>query len=373
MSSSQTMSGLVVSDFGAISDVVKISEDLIIPEINDDEILVKVYYGSVHMGDWKLIRGDMGAMAGFMGFKPPFFPGQDYSGKVVKIGKNVENFKPGDLVYGEVRLGHGTLCQYIIVTEKEKEIYKIPNDKPFSLLQAAAMQCTLETTYQALVVDAKFEQGESILILGGSSMAGMYAIQIAKNCFNSPNITCTSSREELCKSLGAHRVINYKKDQWEKVLKDANFDVIFDVVGGKKSWNDCCSNNVLKSTGKYVTICGDFEGDQGLSCCIVCGVMCGVLNRKLCGCGKPNYYFINQQRSETIEDAVKLVIDKKIKIMIDEESPFDLNDFEKCFQKSMNKGAHGKLLIKLWDEDYDEEQQQNVDVDVDDDEKYDAN
>ena len=362
----KTMKGLVVSDFGKICDVVKICKDLIIPEISDDEILVKVYYGSIHMGDWKLIRGDMGAMAGFMGFKPPFFPGQDYSGKIIKIGKNIKNFKPGDLVYGEVRLGHGTIVQYIIVTEKDKEIYKIPNNKPFNLLQAAAMQCTLETTYQALIINGKIKNGQSILILGGSSMAGMYAIQIAKNCFNSKNITCTSTKKELCKSLGADNVINYKNQQWEKVLKNSNFDIIFDVIGGKKSWNDSCSNNVLKSNGKYITICGDFESDQGLNCCIICGVCCGVLNRKFWSCcmDKQEYHFINQQRSETIQDAVKLVIDKKIKIIIDEESPFNLNDFQKCFDKSMNKGAHGKLLIKLWDEKYDD------DEDDDDDEKY---
>merc|ERR1712241_414129 len=97
------------------------------------------------------------------------------------------------------------------------------------------IQVSLETTHQALTMDANVQSGESILILGGSTVVGLYAIQICKNVLGCKNITVTSSKEELCKSLGADRVVNYKKEKWEETLKDAAFDVILDVMGGAKS------------------------------------------------------------------------------------------------------------------------------------------
>lgn len=121
-------------------------------------------------------------------------------------------------------------------------------------MEAASMQCTLETVYQGLFYDAAMKEGETILILGGSSVAGMHAIQIAKNVFKSKNITVTSSREALCKSLGADVVINYREQDWKKELQFASFDLIFDVMGGKQSWNDCRAYNVLKPKGIQIYI-----------------------------------------------------------------------------------------------------------------------
>ena len=99
----------------------------------------------------------------------------------------------GDKVFGEVDLGRGTAAEYLIVTEKAKEIFHIPTESNqcMSLMEAAAIQCSLETAYQALFnYGAMHERsGESILILGGSTVIGMYAIQICKNVFQCSNIT----------------------------------------------------------------------------------------------------------------------------------------------------------------------------------------
>ena len=197
-----TMKGLQVVDFGAIDEVIKL-QDLPVPRITSpDQILVKVHYASVHIGDLKIILGDMGGMAGLMGFKPPFFPSQDYSGTVVEIGEEVTNFSIGDKVFGEVDLGRGAAAQYLIVTEKAKEIYKIPIES-MSLMEAAAIQCSLETAYQALFDYGQMDKrsGESILILGGSTVIGMYAIQICKNVFDCRNITGYHSMKPIENSI----------------------------------------------------------------------------------------------------------------------------------------------------------------------------
>jgi len=239
--------------------------------------------------------------------------------------------------------------QYIKVTEAEKEIYAIPNG--VSLQEAAAMQLSLETAYQVLVDDGELEKGENILILGGSTVIGMYGIQIAKNVYNAANVTVTSSSVELCKSLGADNVVNYKEEKWEEALKGKQFDLILDVIGGSKAWKDCKSEQVLKKQGRFVTVCGDFPPDQVVSCCLVCGIMCNVMGRMCMGscCGKQKYLAPIQSRSKFIEDSLKLVVDGKVKVMIDEEGPWELEQYLDVYKKSISRGAHGKLLMKLWE------------------------
>ena len=175
----------------------------------------------------------------------------------------------------------------------------------------------------------------------------MHTIQIAKNHFDAKRIVVTSSQVELCKSLGADEVINYKETEWEKELKDANFDVIIDVMGGKKSWTDCKEYNVLAAKGKYVTVAGDFDDDV-ISCCQMCTVMCCVLGRKCCS--SQEYHMVNQDRSRDIEKALELVVDGKVKVVIDEEAPYALDDYLKLYEKSIARKAHGKMILKFYDE-----------------------
>merc|ERR1719384_2630087 len=93
--------------------------------------------------------------------------------------------------------------------------------------------------------------------------------------------------------------------------------------------------------------------DTKVTCCNTCGVMCGLLCRKLwgCCCCGAKYLMVNQDRSGNIEDCVQLIVDGKVKPMVDEESPFRLEDYQQCFAKCAARKAHGKLLLKMWDDE----------------------
>jgi len=359
-----TMKGLLVTSFGAPSDAVTLKTDMKAPVLDEesDDILVRVKYASLHLGDYKISNGDMGKLAGLMGFKLPYVPGQDYSGKVIKVGKKVTEFAVGDSVCGQVRLGNGTLCEYIVVNQtKEKEIYKMPSNVNF--VSAAGIQCSLETAYQSLhAYGGGMRDGDSVLVLGGSTVAGMYATQMAKNVFNSKRIAVTSSSEALCKSLGADTVINYKEKQWESELKDANFDIIFDVMGGPKSWPNCNANSVLSKQGKFITLCGDMDADAKVECCLLCSVMCAAMCRQCasCCCGEREYYMVNQQRSKDMEQCLQLITKNQVKAMTDPDAPFALENFLAAYDKLSKRNAHGKLIIALCDDD--EENAQGNDV-----------
>ena len=188
--------------------------------------------------------------------------GRDFAGKVVQIGEKVNDQKlkekgidTGTFVCGMIDhfRNSGTFCEYMAVTLDYCEA--IP-DGAMSLDEAASVPLAAMTAFQAIMDKGSFKAGGKLLILGGSSGCGVYGIQIAK-FYGASVITVTSSQEAFCKHLGADEVINYKDESvpiWHEHLKDQGYDVIFDCVGGKESWQS--AHKILKKDGAFVTIVG---------------------------------------------------------------------------------------------------------------------
>eukprot|EP01083_Nonionella_stella_P152799 490213_1 len=167
------MKGIRCTAIGDPLKSISIEHDIPIPSIaNKHEVLVKIHYTAINPIDWKQINGQLG----FIGKKPPFIPGGDFSGRVVAIGEAVQNVKIGDLVYGVATAG--SMAEYTVV--KHERIGKIPSN--ITLLQAAAAPLVSITSYQALQV-AGLNKGDSLLILGGTTACGLAAIQIAKKSY----------------------------------------------------------------------------------------------------------------------------------------------------------------------------------------------
>ena len=136
-----------------------------------------------------------------------------------------------------------------------------------------------------------------ILILGGSTSIGLITIQLCKNYLKFGQIYVTSSQEQLCKSLGATKVFNYKltndENIWYKSLKDEKIDVIFDCVGGL-NYDLSIKYNVLKNGnngGQFITVTNDFEGMPNLTFGVVFYTIRKLITRKFCSYffGYPKY------------------------------------------------------------------------------------
>ncbi|MCK5158340.1 MAG: NAD(P)-dependent alcohol dehydrogenase, partial [Candidatus Heimdallarchaeota archaeon] len=91
------------------------------------------------------------------------------------------------------------------------------------------------------------KKGQKVLVFGASGGVGHYAVQLAK--FFGAEVTgvCSTEKVELVKSLGADRVIDYKKEDFTK--SDDKYDVIFDTVG-KSPFSG--SRKSLKKNGYYI-------------------------------------------------------------------------------------------------------------------------
>src|SRR4029079_9222647 len=148
--------------------------------------------------------------------------GVDFAGTVDAVGRNVDDFKPGDEVFGG---RNGAFAEYVCVRHDRALAHKPPGA---SFEQAAAVPIAGLTALQALRDRAKIQPGQKVLINGASGGVGTFAVQIAKFLGAEVTGVCSTRNLQLVRSLGAHHVIDYTKEDFTK--GDQRYDVIFDNV-----------------------------------------------------------------------------------------------------------------------------------------------
>eukprot|EP00899_Mesostigma_viride_P014405 jgi/Mesvir1/22966/Mv25085-RA.1 len=207
----------------------------------DDEVLCEVCAIGINALDW-FITDAIKKVPPFLR-QGPFVPCKDFSGRVVAVGSRVTQFKVGDDVYGMTgftlaakpdgftpeALASGAASTYAKI--KANECAKKPTN--LTHLEAAGIPLAVLTAWKALVDTAKLKPGSKVLILGGGGGVGTLCIQLAKAYLKAGEVVVTASKgsEALVRSLGADRVVDYKSEQFEEVLKGDNFDVVVDAVG----------------------------------------------------------------------------------------------------------------------------------------------
>ena len=168
--------------------------------------------------------------------------GADFAGKIESIGKNVEQFKKDDEVFGKVNVG--AHAEYVCVSEKDVAL------KPVNMTyeQAAAVPTAGFMALQGLRDEGNIKPGQRVLINGASGGIGTFSVQIAKSFGAEVTGVCSTRNLELVKSIGADEVIDYTREDFTKTGQ--SYDLIYDVVG-KSSFSKC--KNSLEPEGIYVT------------------------------------------------------------------------------------------------------------------------
>eukprot|EP01084_Bolivina_argentea_P031123 57616_1 len=349
-SNSNTMKAIICTSYGDPKDVLKLM-NVPKPEPKPKEILIEIYSAALNPVDYKMVKGWLSLA---LKKKFPWIPGRDFAGRVAKIGAKVNQnslkqrgIEIGTFVCGMISHfpNDGTLAEYICITPEYCQPF---NTQKFSLNEAAALPLAGMTAYQAIMKKAAFKSGGKVLILGGSSGCGVYAIQIAK-AYGATEVAVTSSQEAFCKSLGADIVLNYKDKNipiWYEKLKDENYNVIFDCVGGKDSWDN--AHQVLAKNGTFVTIVGDAKHGEASSAGQLIGTAASVVNRKFWSIwGNPYYVNFLMNPVGGLQELIKVVENGKMKVILDDTSPYKLENFLLMFEKQMSHTAHGKLVLEF--------------------------
>jgi NADPH:quinone reductase-like Zn-dependent oxidoreductase len=219
------MQAVSFSEYGEPS-VLKVDQ-MPVPEISADQILVEVYAAGINPFDAKIRRG---YLQWFYPVAFPFIPGADFAGIVAACGDNVHKLKVGDKVWGlTTPMKNGSYAQYVVLSADA--IGPMPQNLSFEA--AASMPMGALTAWIALVSMTSIKQGDKVFVHAGAGGVGGYAIQIAKHFGAIVTTTCSTRNVEYCRSLGADVVIDYTEGDFAALVKDQ--DYALDLLGGEES------------------------------------------------------------------------------------------------------------------------------------------
>ncbi|XP_060675060.1 2-methylene-furan-3-one reductase-like [Ziziphus jujuba] len=114
------MKAWVYGEYGGV-DVLKLDTKVSVPEVKEDQVLIKVVAAALNPVDFKRRQGKFKNTDSPL----PTVPGYDVAGVVVKVGSQVKEFKEGDEVYGDIHgkalegpKQSGSIAEYTAVEEK---------------------------------------------------------------------------------------------------------------------------------------------------------------------------------------------------------------------------------------------------------------
>jgi len=250
------MKAFIIDRYGS-KDGVR-AGDMPEPELREDDVLVQIHAAGVNLLDAKIRDGEFKR---FLPYRFPLILGNEVAGIVVRVGSRVQRFAPGDEVYArpdDDRIGAFAEC----IAIQEDAVAKKPTN--LTMEEAASIPLVGLTAWQVLVERVKLSPGQKVLIHAGSGGVGTVAIQLAKHLGASVATTTSTTNLEWVKRLGADRVIDYRKDDFEHILQD--YDVVLNSLGAETLEK---SLRVLKPGGKLISISGPpdpaFAKDRGVS------------------------------------------------------------------------------------------------------------
>ena len=315
-------------------------DDVDFPSPGDDEILVKVYAVGLNPIDNMIPTGMFKRV---LHFSLPATLGSDVSGVVVATGRRVTRFKAGDEVFASIfDRGTGSLAEFVRVPENLAAL------KPATLdfVQAASLPMVSLTSWQALTERAKLRAGQKVFIPAGSGGIGSFAIQLAKHLGATVGTTTSTANIDWVSRLGADEVVDYKKQEFEKVL--SGYDIVLGTIRGDAIEK---STQILKPGGKIVSLIGPldtaFARERHLN--IFLRFVLGLMSRKIMQLSKKrgltySFLFVRPDGSQ-LSQIAELMDAQRIKPVIDNVFPFaETGD---AFAYLARGHAKGKVVVKI--------------------------
>ncbi|KAH7082006.1 hypothetical protein BKA63DRAFT_224198 [Paraphoma chrysanthemicola] len=210
-------------------------ESIAVPRPADDEVLVKISYVGQNPTDVQSFDSNA--------FGDGAILGCDFVGTVTETDKGVTRAAKGDviagLIWGGEIKGLGAYSQYTLADQRIS--FKVP--KSISYAEAATVPLASATAWLALFSEGSLHinrqagKDTAVLIWGGSSSVGAYAIQIAALHGFKVITTCSPRHFERVKALGADYAFDYRADDVVDCIRRAapNLEYVFDTIGAGQS------------------------------------------------------------------------------------------------------------------------------------------
>lgn len=215
------------------------------------------------------------------------------------------------------------------------------------MVEAASIPLVGLTAWQALVEKAALKKGQKVFIQAGSGGVGTFAIQLAKYLGATVATTTSTANIDLVKSLGADIVIDYKNEDFEKILKD--YDVVLNSQDGKTLEK---SLRILKPGGKLISISGppdvEFAKEIKLNAImkIVVFFLSYAVRKKAKRLGVHFSFLFMKASGEQLTHITSLLDDGVIRPVVDKIFPFEKTNDALSYIESGR--AKGKVVIKIY-------------------------
>ena len=204
---------------------VLVLDDIAMPVVGDDEVLIRVRAAGVGPDVWHLLTG-LPYFVRLMGFglrRPKTrVVGWDVAGTVEAVGTDVTRFQPGDEVFGTCR---GAFAEYACGRADRLR----PSRRTSASSRRPAFPSPGCTALQGLRDAGRIQAGQTVLIIGASGGVGTFAVQLAKVFGAHVTGVCSTTKVDLVRSIGADHVIDYTREDFADGAQ--RYDVILDTAG----------------------------------------------------------------------------------------------------------------------------------------------
>jgi NADPH:quinone reductase-like Zn-dependent oxidoreductase len=216
-------------------------DEIEVPALLPDEVLIRIGAASVNPVDYKIRQGGYPKVTQA---DLPITPGRDVCG-IVETSANDKICRPGDRVYALLEWTLGGYAEFVSLPSK----LCAPTPTTLSTIDSAAVPLAGLTAWQGIFDHGGLKRGQTILIHAGAGGVGHFAVQFAKAHGAYVFATAATENLEFVRQLGADAVIDYKTQRFEDIAQ--NLDVVYDLVGGdtrERSWKTLRRGGTLVST-----------------------------------------------------------------------------------------------------------------------------
>ncbi|KAG6874090.1 hypothetical protein C0995_006947 [Termitomyces sp. Mi166 len=344
----KTQRAWIVERTGSPAKALSLRSDWPVPsQLKPGEVLVKVQAAALNPVGYKLMK----FLPTFAHSGRPLPAEHDLAGEIVD--GNGTQFSAGDQVFGFIPaelsqvIRQGALTHYVRMPADNLVI----RPAHISPVQAAGVTLVAETAYEGLIDIAKLEAGQNVLINGGSSSVGAYAIQIAKAKGARVVATASGKNEAFVRELGADEFIDYTKAPLHKYLTanppTPKFHIILDAVGLADISLYAHSPAYLAPSGIFLStgpMPKNFSPTELWK--IATTVFSAYLRPAWLGGVKRRYkMYLLVHKKERLDAIRQMLADGLITPPVD--SVYDFDDALKAYDKLMSLRATGKIVIKV--------------------------
>ncbi|SCE71794.1 putative NAD(P)H quinone oxidoreductase, PIG3 family [Micromonospora viridifaciens] len=222
------------------------------PEPGPGEVVVEVSASAVNRADLLQRQGQYPPPPG-----APAYPGLECSGVVAALGPGVTGWQVGDEVCA--LLAGGGYAERVAVPAGQL----LPVPAGVDLVDAAALPEVACTVWSNVVQLARLAEGETLLVHGGGSGIGTFAIQLGVALGATVVVTARAAKHDRLRELGAAHTIDYREqdfvEELRRVTDDRGADVILDIMGAAY----LARNVAALATGGRLVVIGMQGGRKG--------------------------------------------------------------------------------------------------------------